>query len=39
MQELMNAEELSALGKKLEIALKDAAQFCALHPPASQSSP
>ena len=30
MQELMNAEELALLGRSLEVALKDAAQACAL---------
>jgi hemerythrin-like domain-containing protein len=30
MQELMNAEELARLGQRLETALKDAAQVCAL---------
>jgi hypothetical protein len=30
MQELMNPEELALLGRNLEVALKDAAQACAL---------
>jgi hemerythrin-like domain-containing protein len=30
MQELMNPEELALLGQSLEVALKDAAQACAL---------
>jgi iron-sulfur cluster repair protein YtfE (RIC family) len=32
LQKRMSAEELNALGKKLEVALKDASQICALRP-------
>jgi hemerythrin-like domain-containing protein len=36
MQELMQPEELAALGAKLEIALKDAVEACALPTPSTQ---
>ncbi len=32
LQKRMSAEELNALGKKLEVALKDATQACAIRP-------
>ncbi len=32
LQKRMSAEELNALGKKLEVALKDASQICAVRP-------
>jgi hemerythrin-like domain-containing protein len=39
MQQLMNAEELAALGTRLEVALKDAVKSCALQSEATKLRP
>jgi iron-sulfur cluster repair protein YtfE (RIC family) len=39
LQKLMRSEELAALGKELDVALKDAEQICALPTPATRLRP